>query len=374
MSDYTISRIFKSDLHGSRQMDLLLLQEGIRRDPNLDYSCGLFDDKMQLVATGSCFGNTLRCLAVSRLHQGEGLMNRIVTHLMEVHYFRGNTHLFLYTKCSAARFFHDLGFYEIARIDGQVVFMENKRNGFDKYLKGLSGDLAQHGADCRGADCRGTGCRGADFRDAAPGSKPVSAIVMNANPFTLGHLYLIEKAAAQSDLLHIFIVSEDVSLVPFQVRKRLVIEGTAGIHNLVYHDSGPYIISNATFPSYFQKDEDAVIESHARLDLAIFARIAGTLGITCRYVGEEPFSRVTGIYNRIMESQLPKAGIHCRVIPRKQANGTAISASSVRNAIRENRMDLLAGLVPDSTYRYFCSGEAGPVIRAITSQDDVIHY
>ena len=79
MSDYTISRIFKSDLHGSRQMDLLLLQEGIRRDPNLDYSCGLFDDKMQLVATGSCFGNTLRCLAVSRLHQGEGLMNRIVT-------------------------------------------------------------------------------------------------------------------------------------------------------------------------------------------------------------------------------------------------------------------------------------------------------
>ena len=301
-------------------------------------------------------------------------MNRIVTHLMEVQYSRGNTHLFLYTKCTSARFFHDLGFYEIARIEGQVVFMENRKNGFEGYLNGLRNDMAQQFADSCGTTPYGIPPCGTAPCGTAPGTKPVSAIVMNANPFTLGHLYLTEQAAAQSDLLHLFIVSEDLSLVPFQVRKRLVMEGTAHFHNLVYHDSGPYMISNATFPSYFQKDEDAVIESHARLDLSIFTRIAGTLGITCRYVGEEPFSRVTGIYNQIMEAELPKAGIQCRVIPRKQVDGTPVSASSVRYAIRENRMDLLAGLVPDSTYQYFCSEEAAPVIRAIASQDDVIHY
>ena len=89
---------------------------------------------------------------------------------------------------------------------------------------------------------------------------------MNANPFTLGHQYLVETAAASCDLLHLFIVSEDSSLVPFSVRKKLVMEGTAHLSNICYHESGPYIISSATFPSYFQKDETAVIESHARLD------------------------------------------------------------------------------------------------------------
>ncbi len=79
----------------------------------------------------------------------------------------------------------------------------------------------------------------------------IAALVMNANPFTFGHQYLVEKAAAESDILHLFIVSEDQSLVPFSVRKQLVLEGTAHLDNIIYHESDPYIISNATFPSYF---------------------------------------------------------------------------------------------------------------------------
>ncbi|EFA28598.1 ABC transporter, ATP-binding protein, partial [Haemophilus influenzae HK1212] len=37
------------------------------------------------------------------------------------------------------------------------------------------------------------------------------SIVMNANPFTLGHRYLIEQALQQCDHLHLFIVGEDAS-------------------------------------------------------------------------------------------------------------------------------------------------------------------
>ena len=169
-------------------------------------------------------------------------------------------------------------------------------------------------------------------------------------------------------------VSEDASLIPFKVRRRLVTEGTSHLDNIIYHDSGPYIISSATFPSYFQKDMDAVIESHAKLDLVIFTKIAHALGIGRRYVGEEPHSRVTGIYNQIMEKELPKAGIQCSVIPRRQQDGAAISASTVRRAIKENHMELLPSLVPPSTLRYLLSREAAPVLRKIREAKDVIHY
>ena len=348
MSDYFITQIAASDKRGNRLVDELLTTEGIRRDGNLDYTCGMYDDEMNLIATGSCFGNTLRCMAVSHEHQGEGLMNSIVSHLIELQFSRGNTHLFLYTKCDSARFFGDLGFYEIARINGQIVFMENKRTGFSGYLNTL-----------------------AKQKEDAP---RVAALVMNANPFTLGHQYLVEKAAAENDILHLFIVSEDASLVPFTVRKKLVMEGTAHLTNIRYHDSGPYIISNATFPSYFQKDEKAVIESHAMLDLTVFTKIAAALGINRRYVGEEPTSLVTGIYNQIMSEKLPETGIECIIVPRKENDGKAISASTVRQALKGKNWELLRELVPETTLDYFQSPEAQPVLARIRECENVVHY
>ena len=237
---YTISRVSPDDQRSLRQVDALLEQEGIRRDGNLDYVAAMYDDDYRVIATGSCFSNTLRCFAVSREHQGEGLLNQIITHLMEIQHERGNYQLFLYTKVNSAKFFGDLGFYEIARVDGTLVFMENRRDGFASYLKRLA-------------------------KTKTEGKS--AALVMNANPFTLGHQYLAETAAAACDTLHLFVVSEDASLVPFAVRKKLIQEGTAHLPNVVLHDSGPYIISSATFPSYFLKDEAAVIAGHARLDL-----------------------------------------------------------------------------------------------------------
>ena len=358
MSDYHISKVYPSDKRTNRLVSELLIKEGIRRDSNLDYTCAMLDDDMNVIATGSCFGNTLRCMAVDSSHQGEGLMNEIITHLMEVQFARGNTHLFLYTKCSSAKFFGDLGFYEIVRVDGQIVFMENRKTGFSGYLEQLKQETAHSLSSSQSSK-----------------TKPViSALVMNANPFTLGHQYLVETAAASCDLLHLFIVSEDSSLVPFSVRKKLVMEGTAHLKNICYHESGPYIISSATFPSYFQKDESAVIESHARLDLAVFTRISEALGITCRYVGEEPTSLVTGIYNEIMSSELPKAGIECRIIPRKESDGKPISASTVRQCLKDGNLEILKTLVPKTTLQYFESPEAAPVIDRIRSEANVIHY
>lgn len=342
-----VSRIFPTDKRAMAQVDALLAQEGISRDKNLDYTCGIYDEDFRVIATGSCFGNTLRCFAVDHSHQGEGLLNEIISHLIDYQAGRGNIRLFLYTKPGTAKFFGDLGFYEIARVPDRLVFMENRRDGFSAYLSALEKDK----------------------KDGVS-----AAIVMNANPFTLGHQYLAEQAAAQCDALHLFVVSEDASLIPAAVRKRLVREGVGHLSNVILHDCGPYMISSATFPSYFLKDSDTVIESQARLDVQIFLRIAETLGITARYVGEEPTSQVTGLYNRVMADTLPRAGIACHILPRKQLNGQPISASTVRQAIKTGDDALLRALVPQTTWDWLQSPEAAPVIQRIKGESDVVHY
>lgn len=347
MSEYTISQVYPSDRRSLSQIDSLLMQEGISRDANLDYICAMYDEDYQIIATGSCFANTLRCFAVSSTHQGEGLLNQIITHLMDIQYQRGNLHLFLYTKISSAKFFQDLGFYEIARVDDTLVFMENRKNGFTDYLTNLS---------------------------KAKSNGLSAALVMNANPFTLGHQYLVEKASSQCDTLHLFVVSEDASLIPFSVRKKLVLAGTSHLANVICHDCGPYIISNATFPSYFLKDEESVIKGHAKLDLIIFSKIAEALSITRRYVGDEPTSQVTGIYNQIMSSELPLAGIDCIIVPRKQIMKQPISASTVRQLIKNGDFEALKQFVPMSTLNYFKSEEAAPIIERICQTKNVIHY
>lgn len=345
---YFISRVQPGDKRTLSQIDALLKQEGIERDANLDYVAAMFDDDYRVVGTGSCFGNTLRCFAVDSAHQGEGLLNEIVSHLIQMQCARGNLHLFLYTKPSAAKFFSDLGFYEIARVEGRLVFMENRRDGFASYLRGLAKDRREDGVS--------------------------AAVIMNANPFTLGHQYLVEQAAGACDTLHLFVVSEDASLVPATVRRRLVEEGVAHLPNVVLHDCGPYIISSATFPSYFLKDRETVIESQARLDLAVFGRIARELNITARYVGEEPASQVTGIYNRVMQEALPALGVRCVVLPRRQADGCPISASTVRQCLKQGDFEALRALVPATTLAYFESGEAAPVLQRIRAAQDVVHY
>lgn len=348
MSD--IITVAPGDTATTNAVRALLEREGLRLDAHVDYTCAIPDESGAFIATGSCAGNTLRCFAVDGAHRGEGMLHRLLDHLMEVQRARGNESVFLYTKPTTAPYFERLGFHEVARVPERVVFMENRPDGF-------SGALARWKAETPAGDY-----------------KNVGAVVLNANPFTLGHQYLVEYAAARSGLLHVFIVSEDASFFPADVRERLVRAGTAHLPNVVCHASGPYIVSQATFPSYFQKDEDEAIRGHAALDLVVFTKIAAALGITRRFVGAEKASHVTSLYNDSMHRLLPQAGITCEIIPRKEYAGAPISASSVRTCIREGRMDDLAALVPAPTLAYLTSKESAPVRAAIRRAENVVHY
>lgn len=346
MYDYYFSEIRAGDQYARKELLALLDAEGICLDVNLDYTVGLYDSNDKLAGTGSCFANTLRCMAVDRARQGEGLLGKVLTHLIDYQMQRGNSHLFLYTKTNTAFFFADLGFTEIACVDDLVSFMENRKNGFASYL----GELSKKN---RGAS---------------------AAVVMNCNPFTLGHRWLIEKAAAENALLHIFVVSEDASFFPFKDRFELVKKGCADLNNVIVHETGSYMISSAVFPSYFLEDVNCVIKAQAELDITLFQKIASALEIRARYVGEEPFSKVTGIYNEIMEKKLPEAGIKYVVIPRKEAGGLPISASHVRMLLREDRLEETRELLPASTFDYLLSPVGQEVIRKLKEARTVEHY
>lgn len=181
----------------------------------------------------------------------------------------------------------------------------------------------------------------------------IGAIVMNCNPFTLGHQYLIETASGLCEKLYIFVVEEDKSIFPFEDRLKLVQEGVKDLKNVTVLHSGNFIISALTFPGYFNKSVDNNVSVDTSDDLILFAKhIAPTLGINIRFAGEEPIDYITRQYNETMKEILPKYNIEFVEIPRKEMGDAIISASRVRKLLFEENFDEIAKIVPQTTLEY----------------------
>lgn len=311
-------------------------------DEQIEYTVNLVDGDEEIVATGSIHQNVLKCIAVSDKHQGLGLSARIVTLLMNYAMDKGREHLFLFTKPKNLLMFSDLGFYKIIQT-ADVLLMENTRDGIKKYVQSLS-------------------------RPEQSGT--VGAIVANCNPFTLGHRYVIEQAAAQCDTLHLFILSEDKSAFSAKVRYELVQQGIKDLPNVYLHHSSDYLISSAVFPTYFIKDKSKAADANCELDIRIFCEFfAKELGISKRFVGSEPFCEVTNAYNSAMKKLLPDYGIELVELVRKESGGTAISASFVRKCMANGDYETIKMIVPESTYRYICSEEGRQLAEKLAAQE-----
>lgn len=333
-------RVLKLNIDSDRKaLEAFLNSQGLVLDNNIEYSMGLYHDE-KIIGTGSIGGKVLKCIAVDEKYKGYGLSNKIVSHLVNEQYSRGRTHLFIYTKPINYHMFMDMGFYSIAEVVPNVALLENDPKGINKYLDEIT-------------------------KKKGEGEK-ISSIVMNCNPFTLGHKYLIEKAASSSDVLHVFVVWEDNSTFPSEIRYDLIKKGTEHLSNVVIHKGKDYIISNATFPSYFMKESKDIVKSHALLDLKIFGEyIAPALGINKRFVGEEPYCEVTKTYNDTMKEILPDYGIELVEIPRYSIGEAAISASMVRKLLKYKEFDRIRELVPKSTYDFLISGKADKIIEKL---------
>lgn len=277
-----------------------------------------------LIATGSRQENILKCIAVDKAYQGEGLLATVLTQLRQEAFREGHRHLFLYTKPANEFLFRSLAFYPVAAT-GDVLLMEDKKDGIHAFLQSLP---------------------------VADG-KTAGAAVMNCDPFTLGHQYLIETAAAECDRLYIFVLSEDKGRFSTFDRLEMVKRGTAHLPNVWVLPTGPYLISSATFPTYFLKDRDGAGEAQCRLDMEIFCKyFAPHFGITRRYVGTEPLSALTRQYNEALAEALPPRGIALRQVSRLEKNGIPVSAGAVREALASGDAGALALLVPETTLAY----------------------
>ncbi|MGJ0847134.1 [citrate (pro-3S)-lyase] ligase [Tissierella praeacuta] len=341
--DIHIRTICLNNPREKAQVEEFLLSQGLNLEIDVEYTVALYEDD-KIVGTGSLSGKVLKCIAVHPDYHGKGFSNKIVSLLINEEYHRGNTHLFIFTKPSNINMFNDMGFYEIAQVKEQVVLLENDPQGIKRYTKKLN----KYKKD----------------------GNIISSIVMNCNPFTLGHQFLIEKASLNSDFVHVFIVWEDKSLFPPNVRFNLVKEGTKHLSNIILHRGEDYIISNSTFPSYFMKESSNIVKTHALLDLKIFSSyIAPSLGINRRYIGEEPNCLVTKEYNEIMKKVLPNYEIEVIELPRIIKDENVISASKVREYIKNNDLGSIKRIVPSTTYEYLISEEAKPIVNKIRNTD-----
>ena len=282
----------------------------------------------ELVATGSREGNILKCIAVENSRQGEGLLATVITQLRQSAFQAGHSHLFLYTKPQNEYLFTSLFFHPIARTD-KVLLMEDGAHGIGKFLASLGKPEGECGA-----------------------------IVMNADPFTLGHRYLVEEASRRCEKLLVFVLSEDKGHFPASVRPELVRRGTADLSNVTVLPTGPYLISSATFPTYFLKDRDSADTVHCMLDVEIFTKhFAPHFSITRRFVGTEPLSALTARYNDVLKAELPNRGIPVEIIPRLEKGGIPVSASAVRSALKNGDRELVRNLVPATTFHYLFEEE-----------------
>lgn len=304
---------------------------GLGVDADVEFFVCAYQEN-QIVACGGLAGNTLKSIAVDSAYQGEGLSTRLLSELVTHAYDLGRYNLFIYTKPDNYKMFYKAGFYLLTSVKDRVILLENSKSRLKKYCRKLQ-DLKRAGGK-------------------------VGSIVMNANPFTNGHRYLVEHAASQCDWLHLFVVKEDSSFFSYEDRINMIKAGVSDMENVIVHSGSDYIISRATFPSYFLKDDGVINYCHTAVDLQLFRNhIAPSLGITHRFVGTEPICTVTRFYNQQMQNWLMTPSLESEAvtlieIPRREIEHQPISASLVRELLFKNEWDEIKKFVPDTTYSY----------------------
>lgn len=315
------------DQEGRKAWSSLLCSVGLAPQLGLDYTVGVFRGG-ELLATGSLSGRIIKEVAVRPDERQGGLLATVVQALLDRLSEEGrDDHAFVYTKPDAAPYFRSLGFHHVVSTP-VVHLLERGHPDLNDYLDSL------------GAKAR-------------PGS-PVASVVVKADPPTLGHLHLIDRAARDNAVVYLFVLSAQDTTFNAQERLGLVRGMVADRPGVVVLSTSDYLVSATTFPSYFLKDRvpSAVAEAQASVDASIFKdSIAPRLSIVRRYVGTEPLSPVTAIYNRELK-RIFQGRPELIILPRLERNGRVVSAGTVRRAIDVGDKETVRSLCPDSVASY----------------------
>lgn len=338
-----------------RRIEQFLGDNGLHLD-DVDYYAALVDETTdEIVAGGGLKGGVIKCVAVADGHKGEAVANQIVSHLIAQANVDGHQCVKLFTKPQNQKMFESMSFRLLAEAP-KAILMETGIGGIKRY----SEELKREKGKVKSEESNGK-LHHLNPSPQQPIMPQSGIIIMNCNPFTLGHRYLIEQAAQQVDTLYILVVREDCSMFGYDERKAMIVRGVAHINNVVVCDGSEYSISATTFPTYFLKCLSDASDTQMTLDIDLYRRhIAPALGATVRFVGTEPDDPLTRRYNELMKSMLPDV----REVARLQQSGVAVSASRVRKAIVENHLALAARLVPPTTVPYIVAHLATRALKA----------
>ena len=320
------------------RVERFLADSGLRLE-DVDYYAAVTDEDGNIIAGGGLQGNVIKCIAVGEAARDTGMSNRLISHLIGMATQQGADSVKVYTKPGNSTIFQSMGFSIIAQAP-QAILMENGVRGIGVYT---------------------------DYLRRTRGDRPdgAAAIVMNANPFTLGHRYLIQQAAQEESTLYVIAVREDRSTFSYAERLAMIQAACQGLDNVVVVEGSDYAISELTFPTYFLKQVTDATDTHITLDLDLFARhIAPALGVTTRYVGSEPIDALTARYNELMQELLPARGIAVKTIQRLELDGDPVSASRMRRALEQGSLSMAAALVPQTTEPYLIARLACDALRA----------
>jgi [citrate (pro-3S)-lyase] ligase len=302
-----------------------LAKSDLRLD-DMDYYAAVVDrDSYTMLAGGGFKDDIIKCIAVDDSLRGTGISQQLISHLMSQMNAQGHNSVKVFTKPGNIDIFESLGFKSLGE-SSKAVLLENGLDGLSSYVSYLK-SLKRDGKN--------------------------GFIVMNANPFTLGHQYLVEQAASQVNNLYVIVVGEDKSQFTSDERLAMVTAGCAHLKNVTVCHGSSYIISAATFPSYFIKQASDAAIAQIELDLDITARhIAPALGATVRFVGSEPSDELTRAYNEAMKQLLPNRDIEVVELPRLEKDGKIISASTVRQELAKGNFWKAKSMAPSTTLPY----------------------
>ena len=354
-----------------QRIEALLKRNGLRFD-DMHYYAAITDDDGEMIAGGGLKGNVIKCVAVDDAHKGEAIANTLISHLIAHANEEGHSNVMLFTKPKNRQLFESLSFRLLAEAP-EAVLMETGIGGINNMVEQLK-KIKEEGEVCKenNQECKKE--EKTNLNITTPQHLNTSipqplttttplrgVVVMNCNPFTLGHRYLIEQAAKQVERLFVMVVREDCSLFAYAERKAMVEQGVAHLENVTVIDGSEYAISQATFPTYFLKRLDDAADTQMLLDLDLFRRhIAPALGTTVRIVGTEPTDRLTRRYNQLMHEVLADV----RETVRLEKKGNAVSASRVRKAMEQGDMSTIKQLVPPTTLPYIIAHLATQALQA----------
>ena len=306
---------------------------------DIDYSILVYYQE-DLIATASLANNVMKCFLVARDFIGQNITGIMFSHLVNVLSQKGINHYFVFTTPNNKDVFKSLNMKVLVTTMNTVLL-----EGGDSIHNVLNNLKKEYNISNRKKSC----------------------VIINANPMTLGHMFLIETASKESEELLVFVVSEDLSSFPFSDRFKIIKEATSQFDNVTVLPTLSYLVSKITFPKYFLKEDQLIQDEQTLVDVMIYKEYYTKIfNIKKRYLGEEPLSFNTNKYNKVLKDHLND---NLKIIKRKKAGSKVISASLVRKLIKANKISKIKKYVPLTTYNYLLSDKGQIIINKIQTSE-----